>query len=379
MIEAPLNMHVTVQAYSQRCYSDAEYQKAGIQVSNDIQGCDILFGVKEVPIPDLLPNKTYFCFSHTIKKQEHNRNLLQEILKKKIRLIDYELITDENGRRLTAFGKFAGICGAYNSIWTYGRRTGVFTLPRLKEYKHYTDVLPVYDTISWPPMKIVLTGHGRVGKGAMQVLKDMGFKEVSPIDFLQLKNVSTPVFTVLSSSDYIVPIDNKQAFSKAEYYAHPEQFKADFMPFLAKADIFINGIYWDIRAPKYFELEDLSHPDFNVSVIGDITCDIAPHASIPTTFRPSSIEDPVYGVSRSTYTETTPYQANSVDIMAIDNVANELSRDASKFFGERLMKYILPELRDMDNSAIIQRAMIAEKGKLKEKFAYLSDYVAGRE
>jgi alanine dehydrogenase len=379
MQHEPFSNTVLVQSYKYRCYSDEEYRKAGLNIENNVDECDVFFGVKEVPIDLLIPGKTYFCFSHTIKKQEHNRTLLQEILKRKIRLIDYELITDDNGRRLTAFGKFAGICGAYNSIWTYGRRTGLFTLPRLKEYKHYHDVLPVYKQIQWPPMKIVLTGHGRVGKGAIQVLADMGFTQVSPSDFLKIKKTDQPIFTALSSADYIRPIDSNKAFQKSEYYANPKHFRSDFLPYLAIADIFINGIYWDIRAPKYFELSDISRPDFNVSVIGDITCDIAPHASVPTTFRASSIDDPVYGVSRKTLSETKAYESDSVDIMAIDNVANELPRDASKYFGDRLLKYIIPELNNMDNSPIIQRAMITENGKLKENFMYLNDYVHGRE
>lgn len=370
---------ISIQPYDHRCYTDDEYLSVGVDVTEDISDKDVLFGVKEVPVERLITGKTYCIFSHTIKKQLHNRKLLQEILHKDITLIDYEMMTDDSGRRLVAFGTYAGVCGAHNSIWAYGQRTGQFTLPRLNEFDHYEEVKSIYKNIHFPEMKVVITGTGRVGHGAADVLRDMQILEVTPEDFLTKRFEDLAVFTILSSRHYLLPLDNAKTFDSTHFRAHPEAYRSNFKQYLEVADIFINGIYWDTKAPRFFELQDISSPDFKVSVIGDITCDIAPEASIPTTIRPSSIDAPVYGISRKTLTECVPFSPDSVDIMAVDNVANELSRDASHFFGEQLIQNILPEFLHMETSDILKRATIARNGSLTPAFEYLSDYVDGVE
>lgn len=368
-------LQIVVEPYEHRCYSDAEYAEKNITLNKELRDCDVLFGVKELRVDSLLPNATYCCFSHTIKKQAANRRMLQRILEHKITLIDYEMLTDEAGTRVVAFGTYAGVCGAHNAIWTYGARTGLFTLPRLHTFAHYTDVLPHYKNIKWPPMKIVLTGSGRVGKGAAKVLTDMGFRQLSPEAFLNSGQVDAPVFTQLRSDDYIVPHDAAKEFNKADFYRNPAAYKANFLPYMRVADIFINGIFWNPAAPRFFEISDLAQPDIVTKVIADITCDIAPESSIPTTYRPSSIDEPVYGVDRQSGREVQPFEANAIDIMAIDNVANELSRDASHFFGEQLIRNVIPEFFK-SGSEMLRRATIATGGQLTPGYKYLSDYVA---
>ncbi|MEL6924137.1 MAG: NAD(P)-dependent oxidoreductase [Bacteroidota bacterium] len=367
-------VQIVVQPSPNRCYKDEEYTAAGLPLTEDLSDCDVLMGVKEVPIDQLLANKRYFFFSHTIKEQAYNRSLLLAILDKSIQLIDYEVLTDDRGRRLIAFGKFAGMVGAHNAMVTYGARTGAFTLQRMKDCYDYAEAKSIYKKITWPPVRIVLTGTGRVGMGAAQVLRDMGILQVPSQDFLS-RQFGEAVFTQLECEEYVQRKDGEK-MNRREFFNHPEDFESSFAPFTKVADIMINGIYWDNNAPAFFSKEDMKQEDFNIEVIADVTCDIAPVSSIPSTLRASTIADPFFGYDPKTEAETAPFQENSIDMMTIDNLPNELPRDASASFGEQFTKSILPELLK-PGSAVIERATVAKDGQLGKHFGYLSNYVAG--
>ena len=357
-----------------RCFTDDEYRAAGIPLSSDLRDCDILMGVKEVPDDRLMPAKTYLFFSHTIKKQHQNRHLLQAVLEKTIRLIDFETLTDDRGDRLIAFGFYAGLVGAHNGLWTYGQRTGHFTLPRMCETHDYAAIKEQYHALHLPPLHIVLTGGGRVASGAVRNLHDMGIHQVSPRDFLT-KDFDHPVFTQLFAQDYVRHRQGPRIFTKEHYYAHGDEYVSAFAPYARRADIFINGIYYDKKAPLFFTQEEMAAPDFKIKVIADVSCDLAPDGSLPCTLRPSSIAEPVYGFDPRAGQIVEPYQPDAIDIMAIDNLPSELPRDASGFFGKQLIENVLPELLHEKDSAVIQRATIAENGRLTERYEYLSDYV----
>ena len=355
-----------------RCFKDEEYQKHGITMSHDLSECDVLLGVKEVPIDWLLPGKTYFFFSHTLKKQAYNRPLLQAILQKNVRLIDYEALTDEHGQRLIAFGFYAGVVGAHNGLWTYGQRTGQFALPRLCTSHDYAAVQRVYAALQLPPLRIVLTGHGRVSTGAVKNLHDIGIRQVTPAEFLA-QDFAEPVFTQLRAADYVAHRAGR-TFDKSHFYAHGEEYISTFAPFTRRSDIFMNGIFYDAKAPAFFTRAEMARPEFRIQVIADITCDLMPHSSVPATLRPSKIADPVYGFDPVTGLETLPYQPGSVDVMAIDNLPSELPRDASSFFGRQLLGHILPELLQGASSDVIRRGTMTEHGELTEAFGYLREY-----
>lgn len=367
------SVEIVVESSPIRCYTDEEFWKEGITVTKNLDDCDVLLGVKEVPVSQLIPGKTYFFFSHTIKKQAYNRNLLWSILEKNIRLIDYEVLKDETGNRVIAFGRFAGMVGAHNALWTYGKRTGTFSMPRMKDFHDYGEARDFYLTVNFPPIKIVLTGTGRVGTGAVCVLRDMGIRKVKPADFLQ-KNFDEAVFTQLDSRYYVSRKDGGP-FEKRDFYSHPERYKSAFAPFYRQADVMINGIFWDARSPAFFTMEEMTRPDFKIHVIADVTCDIAPNTSIPTTVRASTIADPVFGFDPETRQETPPFQPDSIDMMTIDNLPNEMPRDASESFGHQFFTQILPELMKK-NSPMLDRATIARDGVLTRPFSYLHDYVA---
>ena len=358
-----------------RCYPDSDYEKNGVSLSEDLSDCDVLLGVKEVPIPELIADKTYFFFSHTIKKQPYNRELLRKILEKNITLIDYETLVNEQNQRIIAFGRYAGIVGAYNGIWTYGKRYNLFNLRRAKDCLDLEDLKLEFAKVKLPKIKIVITGGGRVAKGAMEVLFGMGVRKVSPADFLK-NRYDGPVFTQLSSRDYHIR-EYSGSFERDDFYNHPERYQGDFLKYARKADLLIASAYWNPKAPVLFTVEDVLQNDFNIKVIADITCDI--EGSIPSTKKPSTIDDPVYDFNPTeNKVEPAFNEEGNITVMAVDNLPCELPRNASTDFGKMLMNNVLPSLIENDDQDIIKNATIAKDGKLTDRYSYLQDYVDGK-
>ncbi|EMR01400.1 NAD(P)-dependent oxidoreductase [Cesiribacter andamanensis] len=367
---------IIAQASPIRCFGDEEYTAAGIPVQESMADCSILLGVKEVPIEQLLPGKTYLFFSHTIKKQPYNRALLQAILQKKIRLIDYERITDEAGNRLVAFGKWAGIVGAYNGIWAWGRRSGSFDLRRAHDCYDYAELKEEFKKVHLPPLKIVLTGGGRVARGAMEVLDAMGIRKVSPEELLH-ESFHQAVYAQLNSRHYHTRRTDG-GFDQQEFYQEPERYDSAFAPFYRQADMLIAAAYWKPGAPVLFSAAETAADDFRIRIIADITCDI--EGSIPTTKKASNVIEPLYDYVPGQNRITTPLShERNITVMAIDNLPCELPRDASESFGRDLLRHVLPAFVEGDEHGILARATIAADGRLTPDYAYLQDYVDGRE
>lgn len=374
-LQEKYDIDIVVQPSKGRCIPDARYEAAGVTVQEDLSKCEVLMGIKEVPKEQLIPNKTYFFFSHTIKKQPYNRALLQKILEKNITLIDYEVLTNENKQRVIAFGRFAGIVGAHNGMMTYGNRTGAFELEQMHQYDDYAAAIAYYKSLKLPPMKIVVTGTGRVANGAVEVLEHMKIRRVTPKEFLN-KSFEEAVYTQLDCKDYAAPKEEGKAFELQEFFQHPERFQSIFEPYTKVADLMVNGIYWANEAPAFFTAEDMQQEDFNIQVIADVTCDIAPISSIPSTLYATTIDNPVFGYDPASQSAVTPYQAHTVDMMTIDNLPNELPKDASKSFGEQFTAQVMEELLGLKDTGMIERATIAKNGQLGSHFQYLEDYVA---
>jgi len=374
VVKDRFGVELVVQSSDIRCFPDRDYQDLGLEIVDSINDCDIILGVKEVPLDKLIPNKTHFFFSHTIKKQEYNRELLKTILEKNVRLIDWETLTNESGNRIIAFGRWAGIVGAYNGLWTFGKRYNLYELRRAHECFDYTDLKTEYEKIELPPIKIAVTGGGRVSKGAMEVLLGAGIRQVTPHDFLE-KNFKEPVFTQLNTRDYHIRV-NEGEFHRNEFYTNPELYKGDFHKFTKVTDLLIAGAFWDPAAPVLFHREDVMKDDFDIRVIADITCDI--EGSIPSTKKPSTIDDPIYDYNPSDdVVEQALSDEGNITVMAVDNLPCELPRDASESFGNELIENVLPELLGNDDKKIIQKATIAANGKLTHYYAYLQDFVDG--
>lgn len=357
-----------------RCFEDSEYEKAGAVLVDDVSDCEVILGVKEVPLEMLADEKTHFFFSHTIKKQAYNRELLKTIMAKKIRLIDWECLTDLAGRRLIAFGRYAGIVGAYNGVLTYGQRYNLFKLRPAHTCFDLEDMRTEFEKVKLPNIKIALTGGGRVAKGAMEVLFGMGIRRVSPAEFLK-ERFNEPVFTQLNTRDYNRRV-NGGGFDRDEFYDDPENYESSFLPFAQKADILIAGAFWDPKAPVLFTKENAVQQDFNIRVIADITCDI--EGSIPSTKKPSTIEDPIYDYNPSNdRVEPAFVDEGNITVMAVDNLPCELPRNASEDFGKEFIRSILPNLLGEDKDTILERATITQNGELTQAYHYLQDYVNG--
>jgi alanine dehydrogenase len=364
-------LSICVETSEVRCFTDEEYQERGIEVVSDLSDAEILFGVKEVPIDQLIPEKTYFFFSHTIKKQPKNKALLQAVLAKSIRLIDYELLKNPQGERVVAFGRWAGVVGAYNAFWTYGKKTGLYELRRASACKDLEDLKVELRKVVLPPIKIIVTGSGRVGKGALEILAILGLREVEPQEFLT-NDFEEAVFTCLSTADYLRR-KSDGGYERAHFYANPEAYESQFLPFAQVGEILIAAAYWDPNAPRLFEMNAIRSPKFSISVIADITCDI--DGSIPTTRRATTILDPVFDVDRGTLQQLPPFaKQHSISVMAIDNLPCELPRESSEEFARQLQEWVVPELTRV-NSPILEKATIARDGDLTLEFMYLSDYV----
>lgn len=363
---------IIVQSSATRCFSDREFSMAGIELKEDVTDCDILFGIKEVPVEQLIPKKTYLFFSHTKKEQPHNQKLLRAILDKEINLIDYECLEHEDGQRIIGFGFFAGVVGAHNGITEYGNRTGAFTLDRVYKQRSFRDLIHTYFGLKLPNIKIVVTGSGRVAHGVLEIMNLMGVVEMEPDEFLE-KNFSYPVYTQLKGAD-LYEHKTSKTYSREDFHLHPENYQCKFLPYAFVSDILMNGVYWEKNIPRLFEKEDVQNESFIVKTIADISDDAG--GSVPINLGDLPMENAVYGVDKKTLQKTMPYLPNSVDIMAVGNLPNELPRDASKYFGEQLIKFVLPDLLS-GGSPILDKATIAKNGKLTDYFSYLKNYAEG--
>lgn len=367
-------VEMVVQPSDIRCYTDDEYTKAGITLQQDMTDCDLLVGVKEVPLETLIPNKTYFFFSHTIKKQPYNKILLQTILSKNIRLIDYECLREISGKRVVAFGRWAGIVGAYNGLITYGKKYKTFELKPANKCFDLAELHQELNKVTLPSIKIVLTGGGRVSQGAMEILDKAGIEKVNISDFLS-KSYDKAVYCQLESEDYNKTLDGSE-FSEKDFYTKPHLYTSNFERFTKVSDILIAGAYWDPKAPALYSKEDTQKSDFKIKVIADITCDI--EGSVPTTVKPSTIADPFYDYNPSTLAEDIAFSnLENISVMAVDNLPCELPRDASESFGDQLLKNVMPNLLGKDETKMIHRgAITTTSGELNEDYVYLSDYIS---
>ncbi|MDA9066586.1 NAD(P)-dependent oxidoreductase [Flavobacteriales bacterium] len=368
-------IELVVQSSDIRAFKDSEYTDLGIDIVSDVSDCDVLLGVKEVKKDRLLANKTYFFFSHTIKKQPYNRDLLNFMLKKNIKMVDYETLTYPKDGRILGFGRYAGIVGAYNAFLAFGVKSGDYSLKPANECHDYKELKEELKKVKLPnDYKIIISGDGRVGKGAEEVLHTAGIYEVSPTDFLTSTR-DEPIYTQLSVKEYNKRKDGA-AFTKGDLYTNPELFESDFKRFSDIGNMYIACHYWDADAPFIFSREDAKSPDFKLKIVADISCDI--NGPVASTIRPSTIDKPLYGYDPQTESEVDFMTKNAIGVMAVDNLPCELPRDASEDFGNELITKVLPSLINEDSDTIIERATICENGKLTSYFSYLQDYVDGK-
>ncbi len=368
-VQKNMDINIVAQQSEPRCYKDKEYANAGIEVREDISDCDVLMGIKEVPIKMLIPGKTYFFFSHTKKLQAYNQKLLQSIISNKITLIDYECLEHEDGTRIIGFGFFAGAVGAHNGMMAYGNRTGNFSLSRVYKQKNFQQLIHTYFGLKLPIVKIAVTGSGRVAHGILEIMNLMEIHEAEPDEYLTEK-FSYPVYVHLKGIDlYKHKLTGK--YSRLEFHEHPENFDCIFNKYISETDILMNGVYWEEKIPRLFEMKDMKQENFMINTIADISDDH--NGSVPCNIGDAAIENPVYGINKMTGAVTEPYIPGSVDVMAVGNLPNELPRDASRYFGEQLIKYILKDLVS-GGSPVLKHATIVKEGSLTNDYAYMKEF-----
>ncbi len=367
------NIELVVQPSPWRAFKDEEYVKEGLNLQEDLSDCDILIGIKEVPYADLFPGKKYMFFSHTIKKQPHNKKLLQELIRKEISMVDYECLVDKDGNRVIGFGRFAGIVGAYNGVMAYGLKYKMFDLKPAHLCHDKKELFAELSKANLPNVKLVVTGSGRVANGACETMGAMDLRKVTPYEFLNY-TFREPVYVQLHSEDYFRARDNSP-FSSFDFHNDPASYRCIFSDkesFASMTDVLIHCTYWDPRSDIMFTKERMRDPDFRISVIADVTCDI--NGSIPSTERASTIEDKFYGYDPVSGKETGVFDKAAITVMAVDNLPCELPRDASDGFGKHLIERVFPALFGNDTNGLIERASILEKGMLTKRFEYLRDY-----
>ena len=368
-IEDHYPIQFIVQHSDSRCFSNREYINAGITIKKSLEECDIIMGIKEVPIDLLINEKTYYFFSHTKKLQPHNKLLFREIINKKITLVDYECLEHDDSTRILGFGFFAGIVGSHNGMMAYGLKTGKFLLERVDPKKDLRHLIHTYFGLKIPPIKIAVTGTGRVAHGIIEVMNLLDIHEVEPDDYKD-KSFSYPVFVHLKGGDLYRHIQTGK-YNRNDFHENPADFQSIFNQYLNCTDILMNGVYWEKGIPRLFESEDMQSEGFRISTIADISDDF--NGSIPCNKGSGTIEKPVYGIDRKTKQITTPYLENTIDIMAVGNLPNELPRDASQYFGEQIIKELIPGILS-GTSLAIDHATLVKNGKITTRYQYMKTY-----
>ena len=373
LLNAYPKLEIAVKSSGIRCFSDEMYLNEGIAIVDDVSDCDVLLGVKEVPLESLIANKTYFYFSHTIKEQSYNRDLLLKMLQLNISMVDYEVLKNKKGERLLGFGRYAGVVGAYNGFLAYGLKSKKYNLKAAHNCENRVEMEVEMNKIELLNEKIIITGNGRVGNGVMEIMKKSNIRQVSKSDFIN-KKFNEAIFVHLNFMDYNIKIDGSTT-NQQEFFNSPELFKSSFMHYAKHADIFIAGHYYSSGSPYLLTRQDAKYSDFNLQVVADISCDI--NGPIACTIKPSTIANPIYGYDKQTGQEVDFSNEDAIAVMAVDNLPCELPKDASEDFGNEMLEKILPSLIMSDDEQIIENATICKNGDLTPNFEYLRNYVNG--
>ena len=369
-----------VQPCNNRTFKNEEYEESGAKIIENLNDCDLLFGVKEVDDKKLIPNKTYVFFSHTYKLNKETlsnaqgtpgidkKELLRSVLKKNIKLIDYENIRDTNGSRYLGFGRFAGIVGCYNTLNLYLLQNKFQPLARAYKINNYERIIKNLSEIYFPKFKLLVTGDGRVNKGVQEVLKFTNIKKVSKKEFLE-RDFENPVYCNLDTKDYVAH-KSKKPFDLKHFIEFPKEYESKTFDYLKVSDLYISAHYWDPSSPKIFTKKQIKQFS-NLKIIGDVTCDV--DGSIPTTIKSTTIEEPNFYLNTETFSEIDKFDSD-LAVMAVDNLPSELPRDSSTEFGNGIVNEVIPYILGKDDGRILN-STIADKGRFLEKYTYLNEYI----
>lgn len=401
------DIHSVVQPSPIRSFLDDEYKTANAELSEDFSNCSVIFAVKEIPKELFEHNKTYVFFSHVIKGQQYNMPMLKEMMKKQCTLIDYEKIVDKHNFRLIFFGKYAGIAGMIDTLYTLGQRLKkhknisnpfenvkrTYEYPNIKDIKsHIKEIGNQIKTHGLPdeitPLIVGFAGYGNVSKGAQEIIDLFPFVEISPDEISSVvKNPSNTCIykVVFKEEDMVQPIDDSQLFKLQEYYQHPEIYHSIFDQHIPYLTILMNCIYWDERYPRLVTKKHIkefhSKKELNLQVIGDISVDI--NGGIEATAKVTTPDYPSYVYQPQEDTITDDISKDGIAIMAVDNLPCELPKDSSKEFSTALYPFIPAivkadysrSFKDLQLPSEIKNAVILHKGCLTPSFEYINNYL----
>ena len=367
---------IVVQSSDIRAFSDSEYMERGVKVVENVDDCDILFGIKEASIESLIPDKTYFFFGHIAKMQEYNRPLLQALISKHITFCDYEYLVDENNLRVCAFGWWAGVVGVYYTLRGYGLKYGLFDLPKPDRRFTMEQMLDSLKRIELPKIKLFITGAGRVSQGAQYVLDSIGAVKMTEDEYLNTEMVDKLTYC-FADVDRLVERRDGMAFSWPDFTHNAKAYDSDFLRWANKTDVLICAHFWGPDAPVYLSEEDLRRSDLRIKMIGDVTCDIK--GSIKSTVRPATHDEPYYDYNPVTEEAEPAFSSEkNITVMAVDTCPNALAIDTSAYFGQMLTQHVFEPLLKGDHSKVIARSMILKDGELTPRFEYLKEFAEGK-
>lgn len=401
-------LEILVQKSPKRIFKDEEFEAVGAKLTDNLQDAPVVFGVKEMPLSFFEPEKTYVFFSHVIKGQPYNMPMLKKMMELKCNLIDYEKIEDSLGRRLIFFGKFAGLAGMINSLWSLGLRYKHFGIrtpfEQIKQSHKYDSLEEAKMAISQvgqeiavkglpseiTPLVIGFTGYGNVSNGAQEIAGLLPVKEVSPAELLSLGNrndlPNNVIYKVVFKEEHLSrPKEAGKEFDLMEYYQHPERFEDQFQQYIPHLSVLMNCMYWDENYPRIVTkdyLEQLySGGNPKLTVIGDVTCD--PNGSIECTHKGTEIEDPIFVYDPFKREPKSGYEGTGILIMAVDILPSELPRESSVAFGDALFRYVKAianadykaAYKDIDLPDPIKKALILHQGELTPDYEYIGDYL----
>lgn len=402
-------LHFDVQPSDQRVFTVEEFEEYGATASEDFSGCDIILGVKEVPPRVIAPGKTYVFFSHTIKGQARNMPMLRRMMDLGCNLIDYEKITDEEGRRLVFFGYYAGLAGMIDTLWALGRRwaaegieTPLAQVTPAHEYEslaaakeHLAEVATEMASADAPagcgPVVCGFAGYGQVSRGAQEIYDIFVPTQVAPAELagLEADAGNGRFYKVVFKEEHMVtPVAASASFALRDYYEHPEKYRGVFAQYLPHLTVLVNCIYWEPKYPRLVTLDDVrrlyaagDRP--RLKVIGDISCD--PDGSVQCTVKATDPGNPVYVYDVERGAARDGFEGRGPVMMAVEILPSELPRESSTAFSHALLP-LMPGLAAADPSGDfegwdlpgpLKRAVILHKGKLTPPFAYLREFLAG--
>jgi alpha-aminoadipic semialdehyde synthase len=400
-----LGIEITIQPSELRVFPEAQYQEHKVRVDQDLKSCDLILGIKEIKTEDLISEKVYCYFSHTVKGQSYNMAMLQKLMDLKCTLIDYERMANEKGQRLIYFSVHAGLAGIVESLWAYGKQMALKGIANPFEkmqqtfkYKDLNEIKSVFKEVGqtirthglpqgMQPLVVGITGYGNVARGVQELLDILPIEQIPPSALKGIGQSGNVIYKVVfKESDMVEPIDAKSKFDLQEYYSQPEKYRSKFEPYLPYMDVLINASFWDTQYPRHvpnaalrrlYELDS----DPKLKLIGDISCDI--DGGVQCTVKATDPGNPVFTYYPLREAVEDGLSATGIAVMAVDNLPSELPKDASEYFSG-VLKTLIPDLiktdftnefDKLDLPDELKRAVIVHQGQLTPDYLYLQQYL----